>query len=267
MQEGDLLSAHALRSARAGQHGTIRLHAPSGNELALRDGRRPAGRHDAGRESLRRGDDVRRKAGFTGRFRTWYAISCACPALRNGTPALATSFGSIGRRNKRRTARRETARNPARTPRAMRGSSAGVMLPRVTASRMVAGMCRQSSTVRNRGQVDPEPLTRDEVALDSPLEEAVSSEPVFCAERAGVARVALLATRSSCAIRGKLACEDKLSRAAADDDCLPVIIPTNDEAVVPISPERVRRLRKHLVATLRALRAMKDPERSVSPLR
>jgi hypothetical protein len=37
--------------------------------------------------------------------------------------------------------------------------------------------------------------------------------------------------------------------------------------VVPISPERVRRLRKHLVATLRALRAMKDPEHSVSPLR
>ena len=56
-------------------------------------------------------------------------------------------------------------------------------------------------------------------------------------------------------------------KAAADDDSLPVIIPRNDEAVVPISPERVRRLRKHLVATLRALRAMKDPERSVSPLR
>ena len=56
-------------------------------------------------------------------------------------------------------------------------------------------------------------------------------------------------------------------KAAADDDSLPVIIPRNDEAVVPISRERVRRLHKHLVATLRALRVMKDPERSVSPLR
>ena len=33
-------------------------------------------------------------------------------------------------------------------------------------------------------------------------------------------------------------------KAAADDDSLPVIIPRNDKAVVPISPERVRRLRK-----------------------
>ena len=55
--------------------------------------------------------------------------------------------------------------------------------------------------------------------------------------------------------------------AAADDDSLPVIIPRNDKAVVPISPERVRRLRKHLVLTLRALRTMKGPEHSVSPLR
>lgn len=50
-------------------------------------------------------------------------------------------------------------------------------------------------------------------------------------------------------------------------DSLPVIIPRNDKAVVPISPERVRRLRKHLVLTLRALRTMKGPEHSVSPLR
>jgi hypothetical protein len=56
-------------------------------------------------------------------------------------------------------------------------------------------------------------------------------------------------------------------KAAADDDSLPVIIPRNDKAVVPISPERVRRLRKHLVLTLRALRTMKGPEHSVSPLR
>src|SRR5258706_10802093 len=56
-------------------------------------------------------------------------------------------------------------------------------------------------------------------------------------------------------------------KAAADDDSLPVIIPRNDKAVVSISPERVRRLRKHLVLTLRALRTMEGPEHSVSPLR
>jgi hypothetical protein len=56
-------------------------------------------------------------------------------------------------------------------------------------------------------------------------------------------------------------------KIAADDDSLPVIVPKNDKAGIPISPERVRRLRKHLVVTLRALRRMKSPEHSVSPLR
>jgi len=56
-------------------------------------------------------------------------------------------------------------------------------------------------------------------------------------------------------------------KAVADDDSLPVMVPRNDKAAVLISPERVRRLRKHLVVTLRALRMMKDPEYSVSPLR
>ena len=56
-------------------------------------------------------------------------------------------------------------------------------------------------------------------------------------------------------------------KIAADDDSLPVIVPKNDKAAIPISPERVRRLRKHLVVTLRALRRMKRPEYSVSPLR
>jgi hypothetical protein len=53
----------------------------------------------------------------------------------------------------------------------------------------------------------------------------------------------------------------------ADDESLPVIVPRNDKAVVPISPERVRRLRKHLVVALRALRRMQNREYSVSPLR
>ena len=55
-------------------------------------------------------------------------------------------------------------------------------------------------------------------------------------------------------------------RAAADDDSLPVMVPRNDKAAVPISLERVRRLRKHLVVALRALRT-KNPKHSVSPLR
>src|SRR5215813_6340947 len=55
-------------------------------------------------------------------------------------------------------------------------------------------------------------------------------------------------------------------KAVADDDSLPVMVPRNDKLAVPISRERVRRLRKHLIVTLRALRIMKDSEHSVSPL-
>jgi hypothetical protein len=44
------------------------------------------------------------------------------------------------------------------------------------------------------------------------------------------------------------------------------MVPRNDKAAVPISPERVKRLRKHLVVALGALRMMKNPEHSVSPL-
>jgi hypothetical protein len=53
-------------------------------------------------------------------------------------------------------------------------------------------------------------------------------------------------------------------RVAADDDSLPVMVPRNDKAVVPISLERVRRLRKHLVVTLRSLRTAKNPKHSGS---
>jgi hypothetical protein len=55
--------------------------------------------------------------------------------------------------------------------------------------------------------------------------------------------------------------------ADAEDDSLPVMVPRNDKAVVPISRERVRRLRKHLVETLWGLRTMKGREHSISPLR
>jgi hypothetical protein len=53
----------------------------------------------------------------------------------------------------------------------------------------------------------------------------------------------------------------------ADDDSLPVMVPRNDKAAVPISSERIRRLRKHLVVVLRQLRTMKNFEYVVSPLR
>ena len=54
---------------------------------------------------------------------------------------------------------------------------------------------------------------------------------------------------------------------AGDDDSLVVMVPRNQKVLVPTSSERVRRLRRHLVASLRALRTMKNPERSASPLR
>ena len=46
-----------------------------------------------------------------------------------------------------------------------------------------------------------------------------------------------------------------------------VVVPLNQKKLVPTSPERIRRLRKHLVASLRAMRTMKDPVGSASPLR
>src|SRR5438270_1436758 len=52
--------------------------------------------------------------------------------------------------------------------------------------------------------------------------------------------------------------------ADGDYDSWPVMVPRNDKAVVPTSPERVRRLRRRLIVTLRALRTMKNPEHSVS---
>ncbi len=48
-----------------------------------------------------------------------------------------------------------------------------------------------------------------------------------------------------------------------DDDALPVMVPRNDRMPVPTSPDRVRRLREHLV---RLSGAMKDPD-TVSQVR
>lgn len=46
-----------------------------------------------------------------------------------------------------------------------------------------------------------------------------------------------------------------------------VTVPLTRKALVPTAPDRVRQLRKNLVAWLRALRTMKDPVGSQSPLR
>ncbi|HXA26292.1 MAG TPA: hypothetical protein VNW90_28745 [Acetobacteraceae bacterium] len=54
---------------------------------------------------------------------------------------------------------------------------------------------------------------------------------------------------------------------AEAEDQETVMVPLNRKALVPTSSERVRRLRKHLVASLRAMRTMKDPVGSASPLR
>lgn len=46
-----------------------------------------------------------------------------------------------------------------------------------------------------------------------------------------------------------------------------VMVPLNCRELVPRETERVRRLRKHLVQSLRAMRTMKRPTESASPLR
>ncbi len=53
----------------------------------------------------------------------------------------------------------------------------------------------------------------------------------------------------------------------ADDDSLPVMVPRNLRPLVPTSPERVRRLRRHLIRLLRASLTVPELERSASPVR
>jgi hypothetical protein len=60
--------------------------------------------------------------------------------------------------------------------------------------------------------------------------------------------------------------EPSIQDDEADDD-LPVMVPLNSRALVPMDPERVRRLRKHLVQSLRAMRTMKRPVEGASPTR
>ena len=52
-----------------------------------------------------------------------------------------------------------------------------------------------------------------------------------------------------------------------DDDSQPVMVPRSDKALVAVSPERVRRLREHMIKTLRELRTAKHLEHVASPMR
>jgi hypothetical protein len=52
-----------------------------------------------------------------------------------------------------------------------------------------------------------------------------------------------------------------------DDDRLPVLVPRSEKVLRPTAGERTRKLRKHLVEALRALREARHPERLASPVR
>jgi hypothetical protein len=43
----------------------------------------------------------------------------------------------------------------------------------------------------------------------------------------------------------------------ADEDCEPVVVPRNDKLLAAVAPERVRRLREHLIEILRKMRPAK----------
>jgi hypothetical protein len=56
-------------------------------------------------------------------------------------------------------------------------------------------------------------------------------------------------------------------RRDSDDDSKPVMVPCSDKVLVPVVPERVRRLREHLIKALRELRTARHMERFASPVR
>jgi hypothetical protein len=56
-------------------------------------------------------------------------------------------------------------------------------------------------------------------------------------------------------------------RDRADDDSLPVIVPRNDKRLVAVSPERVQRLREHLIKELAYLQTRKNLDRFATPER
>ena len=56
-------------------------------------------------------------------------------------------------------------------------------------------------------------------------------------------------------------------RGRGDDDNLPVIVPRNDKPLVAVSPERVQRLREHLIKELDYLQKRKHLNRFAPPER
>ena len=54
---------------------------------------------------------------------------------------------------------------------------------------------------------------------------------------------------------------------AASDASQAVTVPLNRKALVPAASDRVRRLRKHIVESLRGERELKHPARAASPVR
>jgi hypothetical protein len=56
-------------------------------------------------------------------------------------------------------------------------------------------------------------------------------------------------------------------RVRDDDDSLPVMVPRSDKPLVAVSPERVRRLREHLIKKLGELRKTKHLDRFATPER
>jgi len=55
--------------------------------------------------------------------------------------------------------------------------------------------------------------------------------------------------------------------AIADDDSLPVMVPRNLKTLAPISSERIRRLRQHLLGVLRSLHTTMEIGNAASPVR
>ena len=56
-------------------------------------------------------------------------------------------------------------------------------------------------------------------------------------------------------------------RDQGDDDSLPVMVPRNDKTMIAVSPERVRRLREHLIKELAYLQKKKHLDRFATPER
>jgi hypothetical protein len=57
-----------------------------------------------------------------------------------------------------------------------------------------------------------------------------------------------------------------MPRKVPDEDCLPVIVPRNEKGLTRVSPDRIRRLREHLIEALHDLHGAKQIDRAASPI-